>query len=269
MSELTVASLGWGVQSWVLVAMSALGELPKVDFAIHSDTTWERSATYDFAQQWTPWLERRGVKVLTVGDPEQAERAYTDRTDIPAFTTNPSLQGFTGGGMLKRQCTSRWKIQPMRRRIAEELAARGLNKDVGIVEQWLGITLDEWHRAKDSDVKYITHKFPLLDLKMTRADCAGWLQKHDLPMPTKSSCTFCPYHSRGAWEQMKRDGGADWAEAVEIDTKIRDVRPPFPLFVHSARIPLEEAVSIPEDAGAMQLGLSIPDDECDSGYCFL
>lgn len=53
MSELTVASLGWGVQSWVLVAMSALGELPKVDFAIHSDTTWERSATYDFAQQWT------------------------------------------------------------------------------------------------------------------------------------------------------------------------------------------------------------------------
>ncbi|MBP8125782.1 MAG: hypothetical protein KAZ26_24245 [Caldilineaceae bacterium] len=260
-----IISLGWGVQSWVLAAMSALDELPKVDFAIHSDTTWERSATYDFAQQWTPWLERRGVKVITVGNPEQAERVYTNKTDIPAFT----LDGEGGRGQLRRQCTSRWKIQPMRRLISEELLARGLNKDAGVVEQWLGITLDEWHRAKDSDVQYITHKFPLLDLKMTRADCAGWLQKHDLPMPIKSSCTFCPYHSVGAWEQLKRDGGKDWAEAVEIDAKIRDARPPFPLFVHPARIPLEEAVSIPEDAGAMQLGLSIPDEECDSGYCFL
>lgn len=261
-----VISLGWGVQSWVIAAMSALGELPKVDFAIHSDTTWERSATYEFAKQWTPWLERHGVRVVTVGDPEQAAKAGSANSDLPAFTLS-AVDNVSG--QLRRQCTNRWKIQPMRRRISEELLARGLNKDAGIVEQWLGITLDEWHRAKDSDVQYITHKFPLLDLKMTRADCAGWLQKHDLPMPIKSSCTFCPYHSRGAWEQLKRDGGADWAEAVEIDTKIRDARPPFPLFVHPARIPLEEAVSIPEDVGAMQLGLSIPDEECDSGYCFL
>lgn len=264
-SKLKIISLGWGVQSWVLVAMSALGELPKVDFAIHSDTTWERSATYEFARQWTPWLKRHGVNVVTVSDAGQSEKASTTKTDIPAFT----LDDTGSRGQLRRQCTNRWKIQPMRRRISEELLARGLNKDAGIVEQWLGITLDEWHRAKDSDVKYITHRFPLLDMKMTRADCAGWLQKHDLPMPIKSSCTFCPYHSRGAWEQLKRDGGADWAEAVEIDAKIRDVRPPYPLFVHPARIPLEEAINIPEDNGWTQLGMEIPDDECDSGYCFL
>jgi len=56
-----VLSLGWGVQSFALAAMSALGVLPKVDAAMH-----ERAETYAFAEKWTPWLEKRGVKVMTV-----------------------------------------------------------------------------------------------------------------------------------------------------------------------------------------------------------
>jgi len=42
---------------------------------------------------------------------------------------------------------------------------------------------------------------------------------------------------------MKRENGPDWKEAIEIDEMIRDKRPPYPLFVHSARVPLEEAVT--------------------------
>jgi len=38
MAKLIVISLGWGVQSFGLVAMSALGVLPKVDYAVHGDT---------------------------------------------------------------------------------------------------------------------------------------------------------------------------------------------------------------------------------------
>lgn len=59
-------SLGWGVQSWTLAAMSALGELPPVSVAIHADTTHEMQATYEFAATWAPWLEERGVQVATV-----------------------------------------------------------------------------------------------------------------------------------------------------------------------------------------------------------
>ena len=65
---LTVLSLGWGVQSWTLAAMSALGELPPVDYAIHADTTHEGEGTYTHAAKWTPWLEARGVKVRTSPD---------------------------------------------------------------------------------------------------------------------------------------------------------------------------------------------------------
>ena len=184
---LTVMSLGWGVQSWTLAAMSALDDLPLVDFAIHANTTWEHQATYQFAAQWTPWLGEHGVKVVTVSDAHQAARVTTETTDIPAFTLSEE-DGIHG--QLRRQCTSRWKIQPIRRFITQELRRRGLAKRPGIVEQWIGISLDEVERVKDSDVKYITNRFPLLDKLMGRADCATWLNKHGLPIPPKSACVF-------------------------------------------------------------------------------
>lgn len=256
-------SLGWGVQSWTLAAMSALGELPKVDVAIHSDTTHERAATYAFASEWTPWLQERGVKVATVVN---EGREGTDvvigggKIPIPAHTAQDGK-----AGVIRRQCTGAWKIRPIRR----YLQAHRHGKPV---ELWLGITADEVQRAKDSDVAYITHRFPLLELGMSRADCLSWLTAHNLPSPGKSSCVFCPYLNRRAWQQMKREGGADWQHAVEVDVAIRDVRLPGQLFVHPKRLPLEQAVVIPEDTGYSQLDLLSSDDtdaECDSGHCFL
>lgn len=260
---LTILSLGWGVQSWTLAAMSALDVLPKV-VAVHSDTTWESESTYRFAEIWTPWLKQKGVDVVTVGDPDQAAAVETAKTDIPAFTISPD-----GDGQLRRQCTHRWKIIPIRRYVSGELRRRALKKTPGIVQQWLGISTDEWTRAKDADVKYIQHRYPLLEMNMSRGDCQRWLAEHGLPAPPKSACTFCPYHSRRAWEEMKRVGGHDWEVAVEIDLKIRDTRPPYPLFVHPARLPLDEAVTIPEDFGYEQTSMfDIQDAACDSGYCW-
>ncbi len=260
-------SLGWGVQSWVMVAMSALGELPPVDVAIHSDTEHERATTYAFAAEWTPWLEERGVRVVTV---KNEGRGGTDvsvtggkggKIVIPAFTVDE----LGNKGSIRRQCTGHWKINPLRRWLQA-------NRNGEPVELWLGISTDEWQRAKDADVQYITHKFPLLDMGMSRADCLDWLKAHGLPSPGKSSCVFCPFLNKKSWEQMKRENGSDWAEAVRVDKLIRSVRPPGELFVHPKAIPLEQAVTIPEDFGYSQLDLLASNDEdaeCDSGHCFL
>lgn len=253
-----VISLGWGVQSFTLAAMAALGDIEPVDAAIHADTTHERSATYAFAAKWTPWLEERGVRVVTVRD--KSPRIVTDRVGgkifIPALTDTPGANG----GQLRRQCTQRWKVAPIRRWLQA-------NRHGQPVTQLLGISLDEWHRAKDSDVKYVTHVWPLLDLKMTRADCTNYLERHGLEVPGKSACTFCPYHNKRAWQEMKRENGPDWREAVEVDEAIRKVRPPYDLYVHSSRIPLVDVdLSTPEDHGQLRL---LDDTPCDSGYCFL
>ena len=302
--ELRVISLGWGLQSWTLAAMVALGELGPVDYAIHSDTTWERSTTYEFSQTWAAWLRERGVKVITVTS-EVTRGMVTNEwggTFIPAFTLRPAHTVISDGwyfgedeegesieifdpdmvgqeirieesrGQLRRQCTERWKIRPIKRFISQELKRRGLAKTPGVVEQWLGITFDEWHRANDSGVKYIKHRHPLLEMDYTRADCLAWLERHGLPNPGKSACVFCPYHSISFWEMMKREGGTDWETAVMVDKRIRDERPPYPLYVHPERKPLTQAVTIPEDFGATQLSFLASNDqdsECDSGFCFL
>ena len=193
-------SLGWGVQSWTIAAMVALGELPPVDVAVHADTTHEADATYRHAAKWTPWLEERGVGVVTV----TAKRAELVREDwgtgsvmIPAFSLAPD----GSHGQIRRQCTHDWKLSPIRRYI------RGLllpgQPQPGAVECLQGISLDEWHRMRTSDVKYTVNRYPLVDLRMTRADCVNWLIRQGLDVPPKSACVFCPYHSKAHWRDKQ------------------------------------------------------------------
>lgn len=246
--KLKILSLGWGVQSFTLAAMVALGELEPIDYAIHADTTHESQLTYEFADRWRGWLKERGVEVNTVkpthSDPIDNGYGWPD----PPFFT-------AGGGQIKRQCTSQWKIAPMRRFIRKSSSG-------GKVEQWIGISLDEFQRMKGSDVKYITNRWPLIERKMTRLDCINWLEKHNLEIPPKSACTFCPFHNTSEWHRIKGITN-DWNEAVSVDRAIRKIRPPLDLFLHPSRKPLENVdFRTAEEKGQ----LSLWDNEC-TGIC--
>jgi len=230
--------------------MVALGELEPIDAAIHADTTHERSATYEFAQRWTPWLEAHNTHVVTVNDARQAKTVTTLKTDIPAFTNTPNKDM----GMLRRQCTQRWKIVPIRRWLQN-------NRDNESIEQWIGISLDESERMRPSDRKYITHRWPLIEKRMSRDACVAWLTNNNLEVPVKSACVFCPFQNRSTWYQMKRENGPDWQKAIATDKAIRKVRPPFDLFVHPDRIPLADIRS-PQDNGQLELW----SEEC-TGIC--
>lgn len=253
-----VISLGWGCQSFALAAMSAPGELPPVDAVIHADTTWERTETYDFARRWTPWLEERGVRVVTVQDAMAAGRIVDDsgQTHAPLYTLG--TDGL-GDGQLKRSCTDRWKIAPIRRWLQA-------NRNGRQVEQWIGITLDEVERARPSDVKYIRNVYPFLEMErpMRRGDVIRWLQEHDLEVPVKSGCLMCPYHDRAMWREIKNAGNGDWQKALEIDNIIRHKRPAYVCYLVAERKPLVDCdFTSQEDHGQLQMW----SEEC-SGYCF-
>lgn len=248
-----IISLGWGVQSFTLAAMSALGDLPKVDAAVHADTTHESLLTYQFAERWTPWLEERGVKVVTVRNDKN--EIVTNRVGgeifIPAFTNTPS----SNGGRLRRQCTQRWKIAPLRRWLQ-------VNRNGERVEQWIGISTDEFQRMRDSEVKYITNLYPLIDAGISRSGCEKYLTEKGIEVPPKSACTFCPFHNTAEWRRI-RNTPEDWNNAVALDDRIRKVRPPYDLFVHPSRKPLSQVdLRTEEQKGQMSLW----DQEC-FGVC--
>ncbi len=270
-SPLKVLSIGWGIQSFTVASMMALGEMDPVDVAIHADTTHEMAGTYAHAAKYTPWLERHGIPVRTVtaNRPDVVREDWSNSVLIPAFTTD----GAGSAGQVRRQCTHDWKIMPIRRLLREMLGA-GMPKP-GSVQLSMGISADEWIRMKDSDVQYINHVYPLVDLRITRAACIRWLQDHELDAPPKSSCTFCPYHSIGQWQELKRAGGPDWDNALAADEVIRhkrelgagkpghEVQKGILLYVHPGRRPLAEAIDIPTDHGQLQL----LETSCDSGAC--
>lgn len=245
MDKKTVLNLGWGVQSFTMVAMVALGDMPKPDLIIHADTTHEREDTYKFSMWGSGWLEEMGLTVYTVRGKKQSA------LDPPWFTGK--------GGMLRRQCTEKWKIAPLNASLKTYSLETGFT---GKWEKWIGISLDEWQRVKSSTAKWYTMRYPLIERRMTRTDCAVYLKSNGLPIPPKSSCVFCPYHNKAGWQSVKQNQ-VDWEKAMKIDEEIRDISPDG-AFVHVSRIPVVNAVKIPQDFGFEQLDL------CDSeGGCFL
>ena len=263
---LRVLSLGWGVQSWTLAAMAALGEIEPIDVAIHADTLHEATGTYIHAAKWTPWLKEHGVNVVTVSSNRSSvvEDQFNGSVQIPAYTTSPTGKG----GQVRRQCTGRWKIVPIRKYIRTLLPP---SPKPGSVQLVTGISWDEALRMRDSDVQYITHDYPLVNSRTRRSDCVTWLENNGLDVPPKSSCVFCPYHNKAAWKELKRKGGPDWDKAIRVDNAIRNKRATaanLQLFLHNSRLPLADAINIPEDVGARQMALGEDDPTCDSGFCF-
>lgn len=249
-----ILSLGWGVQSFTLAAMSALGDIEHVDFAIHADTNHESALTYAFRGRWTKWLESMGVSVVVVMATHE-KKNIIDKwggMQLPAFTASAK-----GEGQIRRQCTYEWKIRPMRQWMQA-------NRDGQPIEQWIGISTDESLRIRPSGVKYITNRWPLIEMNMSRRDCINYLENNGLEVPTKSACVFCPYHTAAEW-RVTKEILQDWQEAIRVDAFIRHARPPQDLFIHPSRKPLM-LVDLRTQEQKGQMRFEGWDAEC-SGLC--
>lgn len=80
---------------------------------------------------------------------------------------------------------------------------------------------EEFHRAKDSGVRYAVNTFPLLELGLTRADTQSYLDRHGFAAVSKSACIGCPYTSNAGWRNLRDNHPQQWAQAVEFDRAIR------------------------------------------------
>jgi len=259
--RLRVLSLGAGVQSTTLALMAAHGVVgPMPDCAIFADTGWEPAAVYDhLAWLMSPNVLPFPVHVVTGGDirADLLRAGEGHRwASIPAFTRTVKGVRFSIG-MIRRQCTKDYKIVPIRRKV-RELAGltRRRSPATPVVEQWIGISLDEAIRMKPSFEDWQVNRWPLIEQRMTRRDCLRWLAEHEYPVPPKSSCIGCPFHADEVWRQMRDEDPAAWADAVAIDrairTGLRGIR--GEVFLHRSAVPLDEAdLTTKQNAGQLDL----------------
>lgn len=263
----TFLSLGAGVQSSTLALMAACGEIgPLPDAAIFADTGCEPTPVYE-------WLEK--LEKLLPFPVHRVQQGEGLLAHIEGAVKGGRFAGapfYTHGGaderegMLKRQCTSEFKIAPIRAKLRELLGLERYQHAKAVVAvQWIGISTDEATRMKPSREKWVEHRWPLIEKRMSRWDCMRWLEAKGFPAPPKSSCTFCPYHSDAEWRWLKKSDPEGWAQAVRIDEMIRaGVRGTTQkLYVHESCVPLSQ-VELVSDSDRRQISLF--QNECE-GVC--
>jgi len=224
---LHVISLGAGVQSTTMALMAAHGEItPMPDCAIFADTGAEPKAVYDHLE-WlmSPNVLPFPVHIVSAGNLRDeiiaASQGHNGNYGRPPFFVRNRRNGRKG--MLRRQCTQDYKIDPIHRKVRDLLGLKPRQRwpKVVSVEQWIGISSDEAQRMKNARVATIQNRWPLIEKRMSRQHCLQWLASHDYPMPPKSACTFCPYRKNALWRHLKDTDPAGWNDACAVDRAIR------------------------------------------------
>lgn len=270
MSELRIVSYGGGVQSTALLVLAAERRIdyPVFLFANVGDDS-EHPATLEYVRNVAiPYGAEHGIEVTELQWVRKDGTIQTLRESIvndhtadvkaPFFIADKNGKGTPG----TRACTSRWKIEVVARRTR----AMGATEENPAVVA-IGISTDEVERANGrSQAKHETRSYPLLELGLDRNRCESVIAAAGLPVPPKSSCYFCPYHSMETWHRMARDEPELFDKAAELERIVLAKRAAHgrnPLYLTRHLIPLTEVINTDQQV------LTFPGEgECDTGYCF-
>jgi hypothetical protein len=208
------------------------------DGAIFADTGWEPRAVYDHLD----WLEGKlpfPVHRVTLGNLKDAVTAG-GFSAVPFYTTT---------GLGARQCTYQFKLRPIHKKVRELLGGK---TPKGGAEMWIGISYDEMIRMKDSRVKYMVNRWPLVEREIRRRDCLSWMERNGYPKPPRSACLGCPFKRDSEWREL-RDGPKDeWEATVAADKLLRQESRKVDQFMHRSLKPLDEVdLSTAEDRGQL------------------
>lgn len=259
-----VFSDGGGVQSMAVKVLAAQGKVHYDAFLFSNvGEDSENPETLKYLEEvGKPFAFKHGLNMIELrkrmrdGSIETlAGRIFRTKRSIPipAYMSN--------GAPGRRSCTSDFKI----RVIAKWLKEHGATKE-GPIVTGLGISLDEWYRARnDSGIDWQVLEYPLIDMRLSRFDCMQIIKNAGLPIPPRSSCFFCPFHNPREWNRIKRDQPDLFNAAIAIERKINHTRSVLKkdyVFLHRYLIPLEKLEGV-------QLEFDIDDGMgiCESGFC--
>jgi hypothetical protein len=246
-------SLGAGVQSSCLLFMADKGLIkPLPKRAIFADTQCEPDIVYRWLKFMREHVKNIPITSVTAGNLgedslkikiSKAGVSYLD-LGIPLFVKTE-----TGSGILNRSCTKDYKIRVVANEIKHELTTSiRISKLMGVLAKvWIGISFDEEERKRPNQIRWLTSRWPLLEEGMTREDCLLWMKENHYPVPPRSSCVMCPYHSDATWLDLKTKHPDDFAKAVAWERDIQEAlgkqqNLEGKAYCHNSLVPLGEVI---------------------------
>ncbi|HDR4766654.1 TPA: phosphoadenosine phosphosulfate reductase family protein [Bacillus thuringiensis] len=242
-----VLSFGGGTQSTALTLYALEHGINgvKPDYIIFSDTGWEPENVYEWVDKINNYIKERYDKEIIIinkknirDDILKGVETGSRFASMPFFTKSETGEK----GMIRRQCTEEYKIEPVNQKIRELLGYKPRQMIREMVHVWKGISIDEIHRVKPIQSRWQTAEHPLVDdLWWDRSKCIHYVESLGLGTPVKSSCIGCPFHDNNMWRDLKINDPKSFADAVYIDQSIRNLeRMNGECYLHQSRIPLDQ-----------------------------
>lgn len=237
-----ILSYGGGLNSSAMIVYKVEVLKQPPDLVICADTKDEFKHTYEAFKYYREYCRRKNIPFVMVNN--KGKRLYDhciEKKIIPS--------------RMKRDCTTKFKIRPIRRYIRAKYG----EKENFIMD--IGIDYGEATRMSDSQVKYIKHRYPLVDNKINRNDCTKILKERGLMIPPKSGCWYCPFTKKQGWIDLQRKN----PELLDASIKLEKNGSRYPEILLNT-IPLEKL----KKNWKNQKRLTDYDPTCDvSGSCFL
>jgi hypothetical protein len=263
-------SSGGGKQSIAALVLSARGE---IDYPIHLFSNVGDDSEYPGTLEYVrniamPYAKAHGIQFIELtkrpnGKPTTLygllNRPHSRSIDIPMWLRKPNSKTGAPG---RRGCTKQFKVK----RIAAWTKKWGASAEQPAT-LGIGISLDEWKRVRTSGIAWQVNDYPLIDLRLTRADCVKIIEDAGLPIPPKSACWFCPFHHVSDWIELSQFHPVLFSRAIELETLLNERRSALgkdEIFMLDTLERLDVALSTKQ----VDMFTEDRDLPCDSGHCW-
>jgi hypothetical protein len=215
-----VVSYGGGTNSTaMLIAMVLKGIKP--DLILFADTGAELPETYQWVETFSNWLLVEGfpgiewVKYKQMGTSRQKYEYSTLEEESLVKKLLPAKAYGSSN------CSMKWKIQPIQKATKEYC----LENDIrSIPRQFVGIHVGELRRLLDKSGKVremiwegIRQEYPLIEWGLNQENCNALIKSVGFPVPSKSSCFFCPNRKISEIVELKEKHPELYQRAVEME----------------------------------------------------
>ena len=269
-----ILSCGAGMQSSALHLMSCENALAKIR---GEPPVWPQVPIYDISIFWDlgfepPWVKKQveflanaghscGVPLVILDSP-----LYTDFMENFGERRTISIPWWTikedgHKSKMPRNCTIDYKVELISKYDRWELLGykkgqRLREEDKKAHEMHMGFSAEESRRCKESPNPMFVNKFPLVEMRLTRADNFAYI-KDVWGLETKASaCSFCPFHKNYFFKFLRENEPEQYAQVVGVDELLRDKNPKPPmdsdLFISRSRKRL----------------MDLTDEDCNDAECF-
>jgi len=169
-----------------------------LDEVVFADTQGELPYTYDVVEKFKQLAEAKGIPFTVI------KSKYGNIYDY-------YLKAKTVPSRLRRDCTFKFKIQAIRNYL------RAKYGKTETFTHYIGISYEELHRMKDSDVKYAKNTFPLVDMRIDRDGCIAILKQSGFSNIRKSGCYFCPFSRKQGWIDLMNEYPELMEKAIALE----------------------------------------------------